>query len=790
MTKTCYQIFITGIIQGVGFRPFIYKLAKELDLKGWVNNSVEGVSIELELTKEELKIFIDKIKLEKPPHCQIDTIKINPCAEKNYQEFIIKNSDSINSNKKSALILPDLNVCSDCLREIFDRTNRRYRYPFTNCTNCGSRYSIIKNLPYDRAFTTMNKFIMCVECEKEYHNPENRRFHAQPNACQKCGAHLELWDKKGNCLSKFDTALKESCELIRQGKILAVKGLGGFQLIVDARNQEAINTLRNRKYRPHKPFALMCPDLSIIKKNCLVSPYEEKLLLSSASPIVLLEKINNFEINQEKNQDSFICEEVALNNPYLGIMLPYTPLHHLLLKELNFCVVATSGNQKNEPICIDELEALERLNLLADYFLVHNRPIFRAVDDSIVRVINNEMMILRRARGYAPLPLSLTTKLSDKYNHCQDKLPQILALGGQLKNTISIELNQKIFTSQHLGDLDNPETIKTYQETINNFTKIYDFEPDIIVCDAHPNYFSSQYAETLSQKKKPNIPIIKVQHHLAHIFATIAEHNLKLPLLGIAWDGTGYGLDDTIWGGEFFYISETEIKRIASFLPFPLIGGNQAILQPQRIALGLLNTVYGKLENIPPNLPIFNHFSSQELTLFQQMIDKKINTPFTSSIGRLFDGIASLLNIINDVTFEGQSAMVLEFLVKNITPAQLYNFSWEYDPNNCNNINISSIVQEIIKDYLDNKNLSLIATKFHITLVEIINKIAQEVDTKTVVLSGGCFQNKYLLENAIKSLINHNFKPYWSQKIPLNDGGLSVGQIQCAKAIVGGTSPF
>lgn len=783
MTKTCYQILINGIVQGVGFRPFIYKLAQELNLKGWVNNSVEGVSIEVELTKEELGIFITKIKLEKPPHCQIEKIKIKPSHLKNYQEFIIKNSDGINSNKKTALILPDLNVCSDCLKEIFDSQNRRYRYPFTNCTNCGSRYSIITDLPYDRAFTTMNKFIMCPECEQEYHNPENRRFHAQPNACQKCGPHLELWDKKGHCLSKFDTALKESCELIRQGKILAVKGLGGFQLIADARNSEVINTLRKRKYRPHKPFALMCPNLSIIKKNCVVSSEEEKLLLSSASPIVLLKKIDNLDINQRENYDDFICEEIAPNNPYLGIMLPYTPLHHLLLNQLNFSIVATSGNQKSEPICIDELEALERLNLLADYFLVHNRPIFQAVDDSIVRVINNDIMMLRRARGYAPLPIKTEVKSSQK-------LPQILALGGHLKNTISIELNQQIFVSQHLGDLDNPESIKTYQETIKNFSKIYDFKPDIIVCDAHPNYFSSQYAEELSQQKKPNIPIIKVQHHLAHIFATIAEHNLKLPLLGIAWDGTGYGLDGTIWGGEFFYISETEIKRIASFLPFPLIGGNQAILQPQRTALGLLNTVYKSWENIPQNLPIFNHFSSQELRLFQKIIDQKINTPLTSSVGRLFDAIASLLNIINDVTFEGQSAMALEFLVQDIIMDKVYDFSWQYDSHHCNYINISSIVKEIIKDYLDKKNLSLIATKFHLTLVEIINKIAQAVATETVVLSGGCFQNKYLLENVIKNLINHNFKPYWSQKIPLNDGGLSLGQIQFAKTIIGGTSPL
>lgn len=775
MAKSCYQIIIKGIVQGIGFRPFIYNLATELGLKGWVNNSAEGVTIQVELNSVKLDIFVDRIKADKPLQSEIYSLEIKRLNWVGYQEFIIKSSDSINNVKKSAIVLPDLSTCQKCLREIFDPQNRRYRYPFTNCTDCGPRYSIIKDLPYDRLSTTMSKFKMCVECEKEYHNPKNRRFHAQPNACQKCGPKLELWDKKGNCLASFDEALKQSCELIREGKILAIKGLGGFHLIVDAGNNEAVKILRKRKNRPHKALAVMYPNLEQIKVDCLVSNIEKDILLSPASPIILLKKISKLNtFNQEEflsiNNHNIICEEVAPKNKYLGVMLPYTPLHHLLLKELNFPLIATSGNQKNEPICIDELEALTRLNSLADYFLIHNRPIFRAVDDSIVRVIDNQIMILRRGRGYAPLPI----KLEDSQ---REKSQKILALGGHLKNTIAIAFNQKIFSSQHIGDLDNPETIKAYKNTINNLSKIYGFKPDLIVCDAHPDYFSREYAEELSNDKKAQIPIIQVQHHLAHIFATIAEHNLKLPLLGIAWDGTGYGLDNTIWGGEFFYISDREIKRIASFLPFPLIGGNQAILQPKRIGLALLNSVYKNLGNIPKNLPIIDSYTPQQLKNFQTIIDNKINTPLTSSVGRLFDGVASLLNIIDNITFEGQAAMELEFLVRDINSDKTYTFDWQYNQNRCNYIHWQSMIKEIVNDYLRKESLSLIATKFHFTLVEIIKQISQAVGIKNIVLSGGCFQNKFLLENTINMLRLNKFNPYWSQKIPINDGGLSVGQI-------------
>ncbi len=786
MIKNCYQIIIKGIVQGIGFRPFIYKLATQLNLKGWVNNSVIGVTIEIESTPSQLNFFIEKIKQEKPILAEIHSIEIKQLNLVNYQQFIIKNSDSINNNSqnKMAIVLPDLNTCHECLQEIFDPHNRRYRYPFTNCTNCGCRYSIIEDLPYDRHLTTMSKFQMCSECEQEYYNPDDRRFHAQPNACHDCGPQLQLWDKKGVCLSHFNEALIQTANLIKEGKIIAVKGLGGFHLIVDARNNLAVQTLRRRKNRPQKPFAVMYPNLTQIKDHCLVSKKEEEFLFSVASPIVLLKKISQLNnINSSTissdlllENNHLLSEEIAPNNPYLGVMLPYTPLHHLLLKELNFPVIVTSGNLNNEPICIDESEALIRLNSLADYFLIHDRQILHPVDDSLVRVIDNQLMILRRGRGYA---LHTT-----KRTICQEqKEMKILALGGHLKNTMAITKDNQIFASQHIGNLESLDTIKTYQKTIKHFTKIYNFEPDIIACDAHPDYYSSQYAQELSNRKKSKIPIIKVQHHLAHIFSVIVEHNLKLPLLGIAFDGTGYGLDNTIWGGEFFVITDSNIIRIGSFLPFPLIGGNQAILEPKRIGLALLNTVFNQLENVPKNLEIINSYSPEKLHLFQTIINQKINTPLTSSVGRLFDGIATLLNIIDRVTFEGQAAMALEFLTEDLKVDKTYNFHWQYEPNICNYIDWKPIVKEIIEDYLNKKSLNLIATKFHLTLIQIILLISKKIDTKTIVLSGGCFQNKYLLENTINTLRNNKFNPYWGQKIPLNDGGLAIGQIAFASFI-------
>ncbi len=771
MSKNRYQIKIKGIVQGIGFRPFIYKLATALNLKGWVNNSVEGVLIELECTQQQLEDFTSKIKQEKPQQSQIYCLEIKQLDRVGYQEFKIKNSESINNLNKSTIVLPDLNTCSQCLEEIFDPNNRRYRYAFTNCTNCGPRYSIIKDLPYDRTSTSMNKFKMCGECEKEYHNPLDRRFHAQPNACKICGPHLELWDRQGNCMAKFDRALKQTADLIRLGKIIAVKGLGGFHLIVNAGNKSALKQLRQRKNRPDKPFALMYPNLEQIKQICFVSSLEENLLYSSASPIVLLKRINHL------NNNDYICEQVAPKNPYLGIMLPSTPLHHLLLRDLNFPVVATSGNLHNEPICIDEFEALTRLNSIADYFLVHNRPIIRAVDDSVVRVIKNKLMILRRARGYAPLPLSLS-------HFSQQNSAKILAVGGHLKNTIAIGFNQQVFLSQHIGNLETPETLNSFKKTIDSLSNLYNFKPDLIVCDAHPDYYSTQYAQKLSMNKNQQISVMQVQHHLAHIFAAITEHKLNPPLLGIAWDGTGYGLDKTIWGGEFFYVTNDKITRIASFSPFPLLGGHKAISEPRRIALALLYQVFGTLESLPLNLDIVNSFSSQELKIFETMLKNKLNTPLTSSVGRLFDGVASLLGIAHKISFESQAAMQLEFAINDLQTNETYPFKWQYTTNSCSYIDWKPLIKNLIQDYLSQQSLSLIAAKFHLTLGEIIKIIAHKVGVENVVLSGGCFQNKYLLENTIDYLNQEKITPYWSQKIPINDGGLAVGQIDfCLREI-------
>lgn len=765
MCKNRYEINIKGIVQGVGFRPFIYKLAQELNLKGWVKNSAEGVTIQVECSSEICNNFILKINQQAPLQSKIISLEIKQLDYVGYQEFSIKKS-TVNNWEKTAIVSPDFSTCNDCLVELFEPQNRRYRYPFINCTNCGPRYSIIQELPYDRIATTMKKFTMCAECEAEYNNPLNRRFHAQPNACAKCGPHLELWDKNGKVLAKFDQALLETVKLIKQGNILAIKGLGGFHLVVNATDKLAVKKLRELKNRPDKPFALMYPNLNQIKRDCYVFELEEKILLSSASPIVLLTRIKPYNL-------SFICEEVSPKNPYLGVMLPYTPLHHLLLRELNLPIIATSGNLHNEPICIDEIEALNKLNHIVDYFLVHNRPIFCPVDDSIVRVINNEIMILRRARGYAPLPINLP-------DDDQPNQTKILALGGQLKNTIALSFKQQIFLSQHLGNLENSQTINTYQEIIKNLANIYEFKPDLIVCDAHPDYYSTQYAEELSMSKNPNIPIIKVQHHLAHIFSAIAENKVKLPLLGIAWDGTGYGLDKTIWGGEFFYISNEKITRIASFLPFSLIGGNQAILEPQRIALALLYQVFNSFDNFPQEIPLNKFYSHQQLKIFAQMITKQINCPLTSSVGRLFDGISALLGIFDKITFEGQGAMQLEFIIDELITSETYDFNWQYQPNSCSYINWKAMIKNIIDDYLLGENLSIISGKFHQTLVKIILQIAQTVEVKNVVLTGGCFQNKYLLENTINSLKKANFIPFYNKKIPINDGGLALGQIYFA----------
>ena len=838
------QLTIQGTVQGVGFRPFIYRLAMELNLTGWVNNSVQGVLIEVEGFRQNLEQFQYRILKEKPPQSEIEILDAVWLPIVGYSQFEIHLSESTNHPQKIAIILPDLSTCSDCLQDIFDPENRRYQYPFTNCTNCGPRYSIIRDLPYDRNHTTMATFIMCSNCQNEYNHPLNRRFHAQPNACPVCGPQLELWDKNGKVIASLNQALKQAADIIRSGQILALKGLGGFHLIVDARNETAVENLRQRKRRPAKPLAVMYPNLEQVKQDCLVSELEEKLLSSPAAPIVLLRRIFNQLKSDpphppllrggEENQTFPPITKGGLGgvtspkNPYLGVMLPYTPIHHLLLAQLNFPIVATSGNFANEPICIDEAEVVTRLNTIADFFLVHNRPIVRPIDDSIVRIIANQEMVLRRARGYAPLPFSLpdpiganisplyqtNLSLAQSWDLSIENPIKILALGGHLKSTIAIAFgwaepiafNQKAFVSQHIGDLENPPALAAFQEVINSLSNIYDFQPNIIVCDAHPDYYSTQFAEKLSQQNQ--YPIVRVQHHLAHVFAVIAEHNLQPPLLGIAWDGTGYGLDGTIWGGEFFQVTETIIQRIASFRHFPLPGGDKAVSEPRRIALGLLYELLGNdLFNSGMNLEFMESFKPQELRIMQTMLNRKLNTPLTSSVGRLFDGVAALLGICQRVSFEGEAAMALEFAINDLETDEYYPFAWLDTPQpplemgenrrdfdtpqpplemgdnignmsyNCRYyLNWELIIKGILEDKINKKPINLISAKFHNSLVEAVVEISQKLGEKTITLSGGCFQNKYLIERTIFRLCQEGFQVYWSQKNPPNDGGLALGQ--------------
>ena len=738
---------LQGAVQGVGFRPFVYRLATELNLAGWVNNTVSGVFIEVEGSRETLDRFQKRLLAEKPPIAQINDITTKWLDPVGYEAFEIRVSPKKATAPKSAVVLPDLATCSDCLAEIFNPRDRRYRYPFTNCTNCGPRYSIIQGVPYDRANTTMNEFPMCPACGQEYENPRDRRFHAQPNACPECGPQLTFW---GEETVQGNQALMATAAALRAGKIVAVKGLGGFHLMVDARNEPAVSRLRERKQRPKKPFAVMYPALDRIQADCQVSEMEAEVLGSPPAPIVLLRK---------NSDNSSIAPTVAPNNPNLGVMLPYTPLHHLLLTELQFPVVATSGNLSNEPICIDEREARERLQGIADVFLVHNRAIARPVDDSVVRIIDNQPVMLRRARGYAPF----STRL--ELPNCPNS--SILAMGGHLKNTVALYQNQQVILSQHIGDLETARSRQAFQATQASLAALYDFQPDTIACDLHPDYYSRQYAQQLATEKQ--LPLTPVQHHLAHILACMGEHQLSPPVLGIAWDGTGYGLDHTIWGGEFILVTETSWQRVAHWRTFALPGGEKAIKEPRRSALGLLYEMEGEQA-----IQGFD-FTSQELKILRSMLKQGFNTPKTSSVGRLFDAIAALVGLSSTVSFEGEAAMQLEFAINGEETTKTYPFHIIPAPENTPLILDWEPMVRTIQS--ESTPLSTIAAKFHNTLIASINQIANQIQVRQVVLTGGCFQNQYLLEKAIKTTKQNQQQPYWCRTLPPNDGGIAIGQV-------------
>ena len=758
--KSRVHIAIRGAVQGVGFRPFIYRLATEMQLTGWVLNDPSGVFIEAEGGRAKLDSFLIRIEKEKPPLSFILSLEPTILDPAGYDSFVIR--DSLASGEKSALILPDAATCPDCLDEILDPSNRRYRYPFTNCTNCGPRYSIIESLPYDRRNTSMSKFTMCPECAKEYADPKDRRFHAQPNACPHCGPQLALWNSDGDVLATRDDALVRAAAAIHAGNIVAVKGIGGFHLMVDARNEQAVTTLRRRKHREEKPLALMFPSLNEVKAECEVSELEQRLLLSSESPIVLLHRKKT-----DQNQKSSIAHSVAPHNPCFGVMLPYSPLHHLLMREIDSPVVATSGNLSEEPICIDEHEALKRLEDIADLYLVHDRPIVRHVDDSVVRIVLGRELVLRRARGYAPLPVTVGDHVDTS----------CLAVGAHLKNSVALTKGNSIFISQHIGDLESKESNDAFLLANEDLKKLYDIQPEYTVSDAHPDYRSTQYADACVGKR------ISIQHHYAHVASCMAENRLEGSVLGVSWDGTGYGADGTIWGGEFLLTNEYSYSRVAHLRCFRLPGGESAIYEPRRTALGALFEIFDESLFQHSEIYPLNTLTTAESLILSQMLTRKINSPFTSSAGRMFDVVASIIGVRNIVKFEGQAAMELEWLIGETKTDEVYEFAI---PENESPyvIDWGLMVLEILADVKEHVSPSMISAKFHNTLTEMIVEVAKRVGEKRVVLTGGCFQNIYLLERTVRRLKEIGYIPYWHQRVPPNDGGISLGQVYAAQRLM------
>jgi hydrogenase maturation protein HypF len=770
------RVRIRGAVQGVGFRPFTYRLAQELRLSGWVNNSTQGVTVEVEGPAPDLQQFLLRLEREKPPRSSIQSLEPSWLDPAGYSGFEIRPSES--GGAKTALVLPDIATCPDCQREIFDPQNRRFQYPFTNCTNCGPRFSIIEALPYDRGNTSMKQFTMCPLCQAEYDDPLDRRFHAQPNACPVCGPHLELRDHRGSVLTgESAAALDAAAEAIRAGRIVAVKGLGGFQLMADAGNDPALNRLRERKHREEKPFALMFPYMDAVRCVCEVSALEERLLRSPESPIVLLRR--------RAPRAAELAPAVAPGNPNLGVMLPYTPMHHLLLARLGAPVVATSGNLSDEPICIGEREALERLGNIADLFLVHNRPIVRHVDDSVARIVLDRESVLRRARGYAPLPVRLPTVTEDS---------AVLAVGAHLKNTVALSVGPQVFISQHIGDLENEPSYNAFEGVIRDFEKLYERSPSVVAADLHPDYLSTRYAVARATEIGSAAPdtaqgprLKRVQHHLAHVLSCMAENEIEPPLLGVSWDGTGYGLDGTIWGGEFFLVAPEGAERRAHLRPFRLPGSAAAVKEPRRTAMGVLFEMFGPEAFEMRDVPAVNAFSAPELSSIRTMIVRHLNSPVTSSVGRLFDAVASIAGLRHQVRFEAQAAMELEFALEGIQTDEVYALELRESVGTVPMLDWSVMVKALLDDVRAGMPIGKISAKFHNGLVEGILAVARHLGRRQlpsggtsptgVLLSGGCFQNRYLLERAVRRLGEEGFRPYWHQRVPPNDGGISLGQV-------------
>ena len=753
MIKRVRYLF-SGVVQGVGFRPFIYRIATRHGLSGFVQNRPDGVVVEVQGPAEAINSFISSVHKELPPLADISGISQEEVKVTSDKAFRIIESDARGPGKVH--ITPDIATCGDCFKELFDPADRRFRYPFINCTNCGPRLTIINDLPYDRINTSMSHFPMCELCQKEYENPADRRFHAEPNACPACGPQLTLLDGKGNIVPHEDP-LQKTVELLLSGYVVAVKGLGGFHLAVDAANDEAIRRLRSRKFREEKPLAIMVRDLETALSISKIEKEEELILLSPQRPIVLV----------KKKEGGKISPAVAPGVSDFGIMLPYTPLHHMLLERHFSALVMTSANQVDEPICIENDEAIRRLDGIADWFLVHNRDILVRCDDSIATVSSGEKRIIRRSRGFAPIPITLAKSY-----------PPILALGPQMKTTLCILKGNLAFLSPHIGDMETPEARDFYRETLGLMQKIAECEPGVVACDLHPGYYTTKFAEGLSAAR-----VIRVQHHHAHIVSCMAENGIEGDVIGIAMDGTGYGTDGTVWGGEFLIASESEFTRIGHITNYLLPGGEKAIREPWRIAVSLLKQSYGgNWPDVAASLDLLPEKSFYET--MNRMMEQKFNSPLTSSLGRLFDGVAAILGIRRKVTFEGQAAMELEAVAKGITGVALQ-FQIEED-GDVIHLDFSPLVRGIVEGLHAGKKSDELSASFHLTLQVAFCKMAGKIRKRTglnrVMLSGGCFQNRILTERTIGELEKAGFDVFFHRAIPTNDGCISLGQAVCAGA--------
>ena len=747
------KIFVKGIVQGVGFRPFVYTLATQLGLFGWVRNTSSGVEIELNGEEQLISQFLERLSSNPPPLARIDLIENQVVAPDGYTTFEIHESQP--RPGEFIPISPDVSICDDCRQELFDPEDRRYHYPFINCTNCGPRFTIIKDIPYDRPLTTMASFKMCPACKAEYEDPTNRRFHAQPVACQDCGPRV--WFEVGGEILPGD-GIQIAREWLKEGKILAVKGLGGFHLACDATNAAAVSELRRRKRRSDKPFALMAFDCDSIKRYCEVSQKEAQLLKSPAHPVVLM----------KRKTGSAVPLEVAPNQDTLGIMLPYTPLHLLLLEpaaDFSDIFVMTSGNLSEEPICYQDDDARTRLSGLADGFLMHDRPIHMRVDDSVVRIFNASPYFIRRSRGYAPNPVRLPSPVKP-----------ILAAGSELKNTFCITRQNYAFISHHIGDLENYETLQAFESGIEHFEHVFHLEPQVIACDLHPGYLASQYARQLSHNK--GLPLVEVQHHHAHLAACLAENNWTSsePVIGLSFDGTGYGTDGAIWGGEVLVGSYQDYERRYHLSYVPLPGADLAIRKPARMALAYLWQLGIDWET---DLPPVEEYCAQDRTTLRSQLEHRLNTVSTSSMGRLFDAVSALLGIRQSVNYEGQAAMELEALIDQ-HEKESYPFRIDGDE-----IMVDELFPAIIADWRSGNKAGIIAARFHNSLVNLVIEICQAIRNErhidTVALSGGVWQNQFLLKNSLERLESLGFQVLIHRQLPPNDGCLAFGQAMVAE---------